>query len=100
MTATHPEHQPVVQVGPTVRRRIGWLIAACVMAWMAATIMAVVAVAVGVALPRDVALITLVCTGALAVLLSGHFWRIGHIDEPLVVGLLVCWSMTLWLLSL
>ena len=100
MTTTHLDRHTVVLDGPTVRRRLGWLIAAIVSAWMTATIMAVVAVALGVVLERDAAVITMVSTGVLAALLFGHFWRMSHIDEPLVLGLLFCWAVTLGLLSL
>ncbi len=100
MTTTHAHRPTVVMDGPTALRRVGWLVAAVVTAWMAATIMAVAAVALGVALERDATAITVAGTGVLAALLFGRFWRIGHIDEPLVIGLLVCWAVTLGLLSL
>ena len=100
MTAIHPDVPTAVRVGPTARRRIGLLLAATTVAWMTATILAVAAAAIGAIPAKDALTITVICTVGLAALLSGHFWRLGHVDEPLVLGLLVGWAVTLGLLSL
>ena len=68
---------------------------------MTATIIAVLAVTIGVATAADVSSITVIGTAVLAALLYRAFLRVWVvIDEPLVIGLLVCWAVTLGLLSL
>ena len=100
MTAIHRDAHAALRVGLTARRRVGLLLAATAVAWMTATIIAVAAAAIGAIPAKDAVTITVTCTVGLAALLSGHFWRLGHVDEPLVLGLLVSWAVTLGLLSL
>jgi hypothetical protein len=88
-----------VEANPSVRRRIGWFTAAVITAWMTASVMAIVA-AIGGAAPAGVTAFTVVATAGLAALLYRHFARLGHIDEPLIIALLICWALTLGLLLL
>jgi Mg/Co/Ni transporter MgtE len=99
MTATHIGHT-VVRVSQATRRRIVWLIGAIVTAWMTATIVAVMAVTIGTVAAADATTITVIGTAVMAAVLYGHFSRMGRVDEPLVIGLLICWAVTLGLLSL
>jgi hypothetical protein len=100
MAAIRIDRHAIVGANPTARRRVGLFAAAVVTAWMTATIIAVVAVMIGAAPATSVTALTVVVTAGLAALLYRHFCHLGHIDEPLVLGLLFSWAVTLGLLSL
>ena len=100
MTTAKPDQRTIVRDDPTSSRRLGWLIVAIITGWMTATLVAVLAVAIRVAREGDVIAVTVFGTGLWTVVLFGRFWRLSRIDEPLVVALVACWSVTAILLSL
>ena len=63
-------------------------------------VLAVAAAAISAIHANDAMTVTVICTVGLGALLSGHFWRLGRVDQPLVLCLLVSWAATLVLLSL
>ena len=100
MAAIRMDRHHNVLIYPTVRRRLTWLLAAVATAWMTATIAAVIAVMTGITPATIVIVITVATTAVLATVLYRRFRRLGQVDEPLVMCLLVCWAVALGLLSL
>jgi len=100
MAAIRMDRHNDLLIYPTVRRRLGWLCAAVVTAWMTATIAGVIAVMCGITPAANVTVITVVSTAVFAVLLYRRFRHLGRVDEVVVLCLLVCWAMTIGLLSL
>ena len=89
-----------VVVRPEVRRRLAWLTAALVAGWMTATVIAVLATLADIAPGGEGTYTTAIGTAVVAAVLYGRFRHLGRIDEPLVLGLVICWAATLGLLSL
>ncbi|MCY7416880.1 MAG: hypothetical protein LH650_00010 [Chloroflexi bacterium] len=101
MAAIRPSHKDMtVGIGPWLRQRLVWLFAALVSGWMAATIVAVLVVFTGMAPGVPVTVMIVAGTAIAATILYERFRRLGHIDEPLVLCLLIGWAMLLGLLSL
>jgi len=100
MAAIRNPRDSILRVSPTAGRRLGWLIAATVIGWMTATIVVTVALLTGATPGSELTILTLIGTATIAAVLYGRFQRLGRVDEPLVLCLLICWAATMGLLSL